>query len=422
MQHRSDAPEAVDPAEFQRLLVQVGFAMVAAGDAVDLVEDSLRRIVSAYDVGGFQIALLPTSLFVQTGTGDQTRVQFISRVTPPLKLDQVDALYRLVKRLTLAALTPRDGLKALYAVHQLRPTFAWPVRTFGHAVLTAGLMMLLQPTPGGIAAAFALGLVVGLLKLFNPPSLALVFPIVASFLTGVLVFLLARYWHIDNPIRLLVAPLVTFLPGGTLAVATMELAAGQIVSGASRLISGVVQLTLLGFGILAAVSLVGLTSDELADHRVNGLAAWSGWVGVVIFALGIYLHFSAPLSSLPWILFVLIVAFAAQTIGAAAFNAQLSGFFGAAAMTPLVLWVETLPSGPPKLVTFLPAFWLLVPGAAGLISVTQIVGAHGNIGSQGGYDVVVTFASIAIGVLIGTSAYRAADRGLRKLSDTVWPA
>jgi hypothetical protein len=32
-------------------------------------------------------------------------------------------------------------------------------------------------------------------------------------------------------------------------------------------------------------------------------------------------------------------------------------------MTPVVLWVERLPGGPPKLVTFLPAFWLLVPGA-----------------------------------------------------------
>jgi hypothetical protein len=45
--------------------------MVAAGDAVDIIEESLRRIVAAYGVAGLQIALLPTSLFVQTGAGDR---------------------------------------------------------------------------------------------------------------------------------------------------------------------------------------------------------------------------------------------------------------------------------------------------------------------------------------------------------------
>src|SRR5215467_11990760 len=74
------------PVEFRRLLVQLGIAMVAAGDAVDIIEESLRRIVAAFGVDGLQIALLPTSLFVQTGTGDSAHVQFSSQVAPPLRL------------------------------------------------------------------------------------------------------------------------------------------------------------------------------------------------------------------------------------------------------------------------------------------------------------------------------------------------
>ena len=89
-----------------------------------------------------------------------------------------------------------------------------------------------------------------------------------------------------------------------------------------------------------------------------------------MFAVGSYLYFSAPFRSLPWILLVLFGAFGAQTAGDALFSGQISGFFGAAAMTPVVFLVERLPNGPPKLVTFLPAFWLLVPGATGLIGVT----------------------------------------------------
>ena len=411
-------PRGGSPADFRRLLVQLGIAMVAAGDAVDIIEESLRRIVAAYGVGGLQIALLPTSLFVQTGTGDSAHVQFSSQVVPPLRLDQIDGLYRLVKQLERAELPLADGLHRLGAVYRQRPTFRWPLRTLGHAVLTVGLVLLLQPTPAGIAAAAALGLLIGLLKLPRLPTLALIFPIVASFLTAAVVFGAARYLHADNPIRLLVAPLVTFLPGGMLAIATMEIAAGQMVSGTSRLVNGFVQLALLAFGIVAAGALVKVPRTDFIDHQAAGLGAWAAWAGVAVFAVGIYFHFSAPLRSLPWMLFVLFVASPGQAAGDALFGAQISGFFGAAAMTPVALWVERLPNGPPKLVTFLPAFWLLVPGATGLIGVTKIVGTGLGVASHGLSDVLLTIISISLGVLIGAAAYRTAHVGFRRLSQT----
>jgi uncharacterized membrane protein YjjB (DUF3815 family) len=85
-------------------------------------------------------------------------------------------------------------------------------------------------------------------------------------------------------------------------------------------------------------------------------------------------------------------------------------------MTPLVLWVERLPGGPPKLVTFLPAFWLLVPGAAGLIGVTQIVGTGPDVAARAMPEVLVTIISISLGVLTGAAAHRAADAGFRRLT------
>ena len=408
---------AIDsPADFRRLIVALGIAMVGAGDAVDVIEQSLRRVVTAYGVAGLQIALLPTSLFVQTGASDNAHVQFSSQTPPPLRLDQIDALYRLVRELERAELTAGEGLRRLDAVYHQEPTFGWPLRALGHAILTVGLVLLLQPTPGGIAAAFALGLVIGILKLPRLPAMALVFPTVVSFATAAAVFATAGSLHTDNPIRLLVAPLVTFLPGGLLAIATMEIAAGQMVAGASRLVTGLVQLALLAFGIIAAAALIRVPPAGLIDHAAAGLGAWAAWAGVAVFAVGVYLHFSAPFRSLPWILLVLFTAFAAQTAGDALFDGQISGFFGAAAMTLLVFLVERLPNGPPKLVTFLPAFWLLVPGATGLIGVTQLAGNGTGVASRGLTDVLITIISISLGVLVGTAAYRAADAGLRRVS------
>lgn len=403
------------PEEFRRLIVQLGITMVAAGDAVDVIEGSLRRIVAAYGVAGLQIALLPTSLFIQTGTGDAAHVQFSSQVAPPLRLDQIDVLYRLVKQLERARPSTSEASTTLAGIYRRHPAFGWPLRTLGHAVLSAGLVLLIQPTPSAIAAAFALGLFVGVLKLAQLPTVALILPIMTSFLTAVAVFEAAKYLHIDNPIRLLVAPLVTFLPGGMLTIATTEIAAGQVVAGASRLVNGFVQLALLSFGIVAAGIMLRVSPAFFADHQVAGLGTWAGWAGVIVFAIGIWLHFSAPLRSLPWMLLVLYIAFAGQVIGGALFDSRISGFCGALAMTPVVLWIERLPGGPPKLVTFLPAFWLLVPGATGLIGVTQIVGFGPGVASRGLNDVVITVVSISLGVLTGAAAYRAADAGLRRL-------
>jgi uncharacterized membrane protein YjjP (DUF1212 family)/uncharacterized membrane protein YjjB (DUF3815 family) len=406
-------------AELRRLVIQLGTAMVAAGDAVDLIEGSLGRLVAAYGAAGVQIALLPTSLFIQTGTSDSAHVQFSSQVAPPLRLDQIDGLYRLVRQLERAEFSVSAGLDQLAGIYRRRPAFGWPLRTVGHAVLTAGLVLLIQPTPGGIFAALVLGLFIGVLKLARLPTAALLLPIMASFLIAAAVLGAGGYLHIDNPIRLLVAPLVTFLPGGMLAIATMEIAAGQMVSGASRLVNGFVQLALLAFGIVAGGVLVRAAPADYLDHRVAGFGAWAGWAGVIVFAVGIWLHFCAPLRSLPWILLVLYVAFAGQSVGDVLFDGQISGFFGAVAMTPVVLWVERLPGGPPKLVTFLPAFWLLVPGATGLIGITQIVGNGPGTAARGLSDALITIMSISLGVLTGAAAHRAAHAGARRLSRTL---
>jgi uncharacterized membrane protein YjjP (DUF1212 family)/uncharacterized membrane protein YjjB (DUF3815 family) len=407
-------------AEVRDLLVELGVAMSVAGDSVDAIDSTLREIVAAYGVEHVEVAVLPTSLMVSTGQGTGTQIQIGVPQGPSLRFDQVAELYSVVRAASSAAISPSEALDRLDAVSRMPPTFRWPLRTFGHAVLTVGLALLLQPTMGAVLAAFVLGLFVGLLKLPRlATSLELVFPVVVSFVVAVIVFATLQQVEIDNPVRILIPPLVTFLPGAALTIGTVELAAGQMVSGASRLVSGLVKLMLLAFALVAASVLFELPARVLADHPVNRLGWWAPWVGVVVFALGIYLHLSSPARSLPWILVIMLAAYAGQAAGAAVFGGMLSGFFGAVAMTPLALWAQTTKTGPPKLVTFLPGFWLLVPGAAGLLGVTELLGVDHELGAQAVVDMLVTVMSIALGVLIGTAAYRATDSGVRAFARTV---
>ncbi len=82
---------------------------------------------------------------------------------------------------------------------------------------------------------------------------------------------------------------------------------------------------------------------------------------------------------------VLIAAGAGQDVGPVRFGGELNGFFGAVAMTPLALGFDHLPNGPPMVVTFLPAFGVLVPGAVGLIRIAgigRIAGIDREIGAN----------------------------------------
>ena len=84
----------------------------------------------------------------------------------------------------------------------------------------------------------------------------------------------------------MVAALVVFLPGTVLAVAVLELAAGQMVSGSSRLVSGAMQLALLTFGIIAGIQAVGVSTQLIFSGSSDLLGDWAPWLGVLVFAVG----------------------------------------------------------------------------------------------------------------------------------------
>ena len=211
-----------------------------------------------------------------------------------------------------------------------------------------------------------------------------------------------RFDVVDPPIRAIVASLVVFLPGATLTPAVLELAAGQMVAGSSRLVAGVVQLGLLAFGILAGIQVVGVAPARVLSGSGELIGDWAPWVGVVVFAAGVTLTHSTPRRALPSLLVVMYAAWAGQVVGSLVFGGYVSAFIGAAVMTPAAYFVARRPSAMPARASFVPAFWLLVPGALGLVGVAQLAGNVTVIGATQLGATVASIFAIAIGVLVGT--------------------
>ena len=384
------------------LLRRLGVAMCRAGDPVDRVGLILEDVALAYDTTGVSFFVLPTGVFVRVEAGGWSRVDFAPGGGQPLRLDQIDMLYRLIDDIRQGGATTDEAASRLLALEASAPRFGTAVTTLGFGVLTVGLGLMLNPALTSVPVYFALGLLVGLLRWWADRNrvLDLVFPVATSFAITWVAFELAEPVLDVWPLDIVIPALVTLLPGAALTVATMELSVGSMISGASRLVYGLQRLLLLAFGIAVGVSLAGLPGSS--SDVASPLGAWAPWLGVLVFGVGQYLASSAPRHTLPWLLVVLYVAYAAQAGSGLLLGSLGASFVAGAVVLPVAYAVQARRSGPPVPVTFLPAFWLLVPGALGLQGVTDMIGVDEAAGLGEFLNALLSIVAIAAGVLVGT--------------------
>ncbi len=408
--------DAVRDDDLQQFLLYLGSALTAAGEAVNEIEVHLRHVARAYGARHARFAVLPTFIVVSLEPGRPATLEPTRQLRGVLRLDQIARIFQILNTAEDGAIAPDVGIQAVLDAVDMPPRFGWLGTALGHGAMACGICLVLQPAWGDVALATVFGVLVGLLKVAGGRwrRTQMLLPVACAFVVSAITFGLARNGWVSPDIRALIAPLVTFLPGAALTMGVIEISAAEIVTGATRLVSGVLQLLLLAFGIVAAAQAFGLPSarDLLASPSPEVLGAWSPWLGVIVFAVGVYFYSSAPRRSFLGLFLVLGVAFVGQQAGNALLGGYLGGFVGAFVMTPTARIVERTRIGPPALVTFLPAFWLLVPGAIGLIGVTEYIASKSTAGLDDFITTLGAMLSIAIGVLC---AYPLVDASINEV-------
>lgn len=398
----------VSGAEILPFLVELGEAMINSGDPVTHVTRSLEQVAQVNGIPDAEIVVLATALIISLPGEEVVQTAVAAAGSSRLRLDQIDAVFDIVTEAERGEIGPHEGLQRLQSAQDMAPSFGPFVRVLGYTTLSIGIALVLRAGWPDLAVAGVLGAAVGLLQLWAyrlASSYQVLLPVVCAFGVSVAVFLLAGNTSLDlGGFAPLVAPLVTFIPGALLTTAVIELATGQMISGAGRLAAGAMQLVLLAFGILAGAQLVGMPTSSVISVAGEPLGPLGPWIGVAVFGAGVVVYYSARISSLAWIMLVLYVAYAGQVIGGLLFGGILSAFFGALFMTPVAMMAATQKSGPPTMVSFLPAFWLLVPGALGLVGLTQFLGDDRTDGIDSIVTAGATMVGISLGVLLGLGA------------------
>ena len=394
--------------ELQSFLASLGSALGAIGETVDEVERRLASIARAYGLPDARFSVFSTALLLTLGQGQAATIEPTTRLSATPRLDQIAAVHALAEEAERGLVVPAEGIKRLEEIRRMGSRFGTVPGILGYATLSVGIALILHPTARGIVVAALLGAFVGVLRRAGRGrrTIEVLMPFIAAFGVAVITALLVKHDVTDPGLDVMIAALVVFVPGVALTTAFLELTEGQMIAGSSRLVWAVTQLGLLAFGIVTGIGAVGISAQRVFASSDAVLGWWAPWVGVLIFAIGVTVAHSAPPAAFPSLLLVLYAAWAGQSVGNELFGGYASGFTGGIVMTLVAYFLARLPSTMPVYAMFLPGFWLLGPGAVGLVGLTTTLATPEAVANeQTLLTVAGSIVAVALGVLCGVELY-----------------
>lgn len=394
-------------AEFQTQLLEflmaLGKALIAAGISVVDINSILERVASAYKVKA-EVLVFPTVLLVKLGETESSPMTAGNQKPGLLPLNQVSELYELIYRAENAEISPEDGKKCVKQILTEKHLFGPFGIIIGYTLFSVGIGMLMQFSPRQILTAGIFGTIVSFLIIFGEErkKLSLLLPVIASLVVSSLFFLGLKSGLVAGSFTMLIPALAYFLPGAVLTTGMLELASGEIISGASRVVSGAAVLLLLLFGLIIGLETAGLPLQQLMFLSPLGASIWwIPYIGVFVFGIGMYLFMSINKKDMPWILFILYLAFIGEQVGNHFVGGFFGGFLGSLLMAVTGTLAERQGHQTPSFISILPAFWILVPGSLGFISLASLAGQNYPAAITNALLVTVSIVAISLGLLVG---------------------
>jgi len=399
----NDSDERESPHQLLKFLTELSRALTTAGIAVMSIESILKKICQAYGFKAEEVISLPTFLIIKIADDDSKALEVTLQKPGVLPLDQVSRLYELINQAVNAEITPEQGIRRINEIINVKRQHNYIKNILGYALFSTGLGMLFLPTFKGLFFCGALGAIAGLILAYSEDKtkLTLVLPVLTAFTVSTVFFLGVKQGIINGSLTIMVPALAYFIPGAVLSTGMFELAANNLVSGAARLVQGAVILLLLLFGVIVGLQVAGLPEDYIIANTAIPLYWWAPYIGVLIFALGMYLLMCIRNKDMLGVLIVLFTTFLVQQAGNYLLGGLFGAFIGSVIMTMLGTFLERSKLRTPYYVSIIPAFWILVPGALGFISLAALVGQNYSSSIASLIQVALTFVAISTGLLIG---------------------
>jgi len=383
-------------------VLALGRALHRYGTPAYRLEQGLTNVCTRLGLEA-EVFTTPTAIIMSFGAPTELRTRMMRVDGGELdmgKLAQIDALAEDVVAHRVSA---AEGVARLDAIIAGAPEFGRALWTAMHGVTAGAIAVFFGGAAADIAAAAAIGLVLGVLAQFATRSTdqARVFELVGAAVAAFAASLAAAVWPAVTPPLVTVAALIILLPGMSLTVAMTELATRNLIAGTARLMSAVIVLLELVVGVAlgerAAQTIVAVTPTPPA-----ALPDAAHWLAVVVASIGIAIVVQARRRAFGWILVACVAGYAGSRAGTAWLGGPLGTLVGALALGVLAnvyaRWLDR-----PAQVVLVPAVLLLVPGSMGFRGMSSLLDKDTLTGVETLFAMFVVAIAIVAGLLVANA-------------------
>lgn len=403
---------AASAAETDVVLGELGVLLLECGTSVTDVRGTLEQVSRrALPEMPVEFAILPEMVMVSR-PGSAAATTTVIGKGASLTFRQSARASRLVRQVETGEIPLASAPERMSAIRATPRRLPALQSILGCGLLSLSLAALFRCPWWAILLAFLVGLLVGGLTLLmmRVRAAAAVAPFVSAFVSTILVGAVASSLDLGPvPLFAVCAPIAILVPGALITNALLELTSTDIVTGASRLMYGLIMLAFMAAGVFSGAALTGLRIDsasaalvgeavELTTDRGGWEALpplWAAWIAVVVLAVGIGLAFGSGFR-----LTVVCVLVMTGTYAVLALFSPIVGSVVATGIAAAVLFVaarvlERVTLSVPATVSFQPAFLLLVPGTVGLVALA-------SFDAQALVSAPMMFLSLCIGTKVGS--------------------
>ncbi|MCK0438707.1 threonine/serine exporter family protein [Gordonia alkaliphila] len=391
-------PTTVEPDELLTLVAHVSEALNRSSYPVPLTNAVIHDICRAYH-GAIETEVFATYIIaIDKKTGQVTA----ANTGAMYRFDQIADTEALVDRLRVGDVPIPEALAGLAAIADSTAPVNFWLRLLGYLMMALGFAFCFQMSFAASLAAVTVSLPIAAISMWSSikGTLAALMPVLLTFLAALAITLWAVHGGLEDSARLAVIPVVTLIPGAALATSLIELTSGDMIAGATRLISALVVLASMAFGLALAIDIVGISSSQLQDLPTDKAPAWVLLLAAPTFGIGSFLYFSTPKRLWGWAIAFIIATFWLNRLlelwMLPAFAGGLA--LGVALLTAWAINAHTR-SRPSSLVMFMPTFWLMVPGSMGFVAVSGAITSDRALGDLG-TNAALSLLSMAICMMI----------------------
>ena len=390
------------------LALNLGYELAMAGAETYRVEESIRRVLTAYQVES-EVFAIPNCIIVSIKTPDGMPITRMRRVGQHGNdLDAVERFSSLSRAICRRIPDPVEGIRWLGITNDARKTYSLRASLMGNFLAAAGFGLFFGGTPGDTFWAGVTGLLVGLINHFLTSIKTNPFftTILASFLMALSAYSFHALGLTSNTDAVIMGTVMLLVPGLLFTNAMRDIIYGDTNSGINR----IMQVLLIAAGIAlgtafawnAAASLFGTPADQyILSHPalVQVVAAAIGCMGFT-FVFNAHGH-GAPLcvlgSGLTWAIYLWVMSMFGNDIVANFWAAIFAGFYAEA-----MARVRKLPATSYLVISLLP----LIPGGGIYRAVNFAVRGNMTMFANTALHTAAIAGILAVGILMASTIVR----------------